>query len=228
MMHLKRMVLALCACLIVGAAIAGAAQAASWKVGAEKAPLAEETVSIFGGPWTLSSAPLGIEVIVTAEEVGCTPGHSCRISGEGHSEGGLTFTGATVDKPAGCTARTPGDPVGTITTVPLTDQLTMPDESDPTATYDKFFPQNGSTWFTLVFGGGTCPLAGLEIPIEGSLYGRANDTGAMAVNQPLVFNAAEEATAGSTLEEGGAPVALTGTAHSRLNGSNEGRVFGAE
>lgn len=226
-MKFKKTILALCAFLVVGAAVAGAANA-SWKVGPGKAPLTEETVFVSGGPWTLTSAPLGIAVKLTAEKVECTPGAICRIYGQGHSENGVTFTNVKVVNPSGCTVSSPGALTGTVSTEVLTDQLEHPDGSNPAATFDKFFPETGSTFAILVFEGAGCILNELEIPMEGVTHRRTNNTGVIASPQPIVFSEAEEKTAGSTLAMGGVPLYLTGQMYFTLNGAHAGEAFGAE
>jgi hypothetical protein len=223
-MRIKKLMMALFACMVVGAAVASAAQAVVWKTGTTT--LSEETVNVSStGKWDLQAKLLGQTVTLTADSVECAG--VCKILGNGHSSGKLRFTGVTVDSPANCTVRGPLDSAGTVTTEALTDQLKMVGE---TATYDEFFPEKeGGAFVTLVFEGSKCVFNELEAAVKGTVTGRTANTGVAASVQSITFNEAEQKAGGGKLTLGGTSEAiLTGVADNELSGAHAGAEFRAE
>lgn len=235
-MRFKKTLLALVACMALAAFGANAAQAspgAQWTFGAEGTGpgtvLTNETVSVSGGPWTLSSSVLGAPIVIHAEEVECTPGVTCEISGEGSSSGGLTYTGVTVTEPSTCSANSPGEPVGTITTHPLKDTIIMDPSNEAGPVFDRFEPASGTTFVEIELTGAECPFAGVTAPVTGSATGEASHpTGFLAKAQELTFGSSQQATGGGELKLGKAPATLNGTAVNTLSGEHKGSAFGVD
>lgn len=235
-MRFKKTLLALFACMAVAAFAANAAQAspgAKWTVGAEGTgpgtTLSSETVEVSGGPWTLSSTVLGAPIVIHANSVECTPNVECKIFGEGSSSGSLTYTGVTVTEPSTCSANSPGQPVGTISTNPLKDTIIMDPSNAEGPVFDKFEPASGTTFVEIELTGAECPFAGVTAPVTGSATGEASHpTGFLAVEQKLTFGSAQQATGGGSLSLGKAPATLNGTAINKLKGANKGSAFGVD
>jgi hypothetical protein len=196
----------------------------------------KETVKVSGGPFTLSSSVLGAAITLNATEVECDEagGTTCQIDETNakkelttdHSAGRLVFTGVTVTSPAKCTVHSVGAANGTVTTEALTDEIIM-DPSGGTATFDKFFPEEGETFVTLELTGAECTLAGVVAAVKGTVTGRTSNTGVAAVTQSITFNAAEQATGGGVLKLGKEAATLTGVANNKLSGPNAGKTFAA-
>lgn len=247
-MRLRKMFLALVACLAVAAMAASAAQAQWTVVKAGTTLVGKESVAVSGGPFTLTAELLGLKLVVTASHVECTPGVECEIDnliGTDHSAGGLTFTGVTVDKPLHCTVSSPGEPDGTVTTKALTDEVIMDPTVGSTAVFDKFFPETGTKFVELEFEsepGAECTLEGLNVPVEGTLTGEAvhetatvtdipTETGELYRNQGVTFSESLQKTGGGLLYLSGnkaKPAYLDGTADNELDGARAGEPFGAD
>jgi hypothetical protein len=235
-MRLKKTLLALVACMALAAFGANAAQAtpgAQWTVGAEGSgpgtTLSSETVNVSGGPWTLSSSVLGAPIVLHAEEVECSPNATCEIFGEGSSRGSLTYTEVTVTEPATCSANSPGEPVGTVTTEPLKDTI-IDDPTNPEGpVFDRFEPAGATPFVEIQLTGAECPFAGVTAPVTGSATGEASHpTGYLAVTQELTFGSSQQSTGGGELKLGKAPATLSGTAVNTLSGGNAGQAFGVD
>jgi hypothetical protein len=236
-MRFKKTLLALVACMALAAFGANAAQAspgAQWTTGSPGSgpgtPLTgSATVNVSGGPWTLSSSVLGAPIVIHAEEVECSPGETCEIFGEGSSRGGLTYTGVTVTEPSTCSANSPGEPVGTITTNPLKDTIIMDPSNEAGPVFDRFEPASGTTFVEIELTGAECPFAGVTAPVTGSATGEASHpTGFLAETQELTFGSAQQATGGGELKLGKAAATLSGTGVNRLSGENQGKAFGVD
>lgn len=227
-MRFRKMLLALFACMALGAVAANAASAEQWTVGTEGTgpgtTLSSETVSVSGGPWTLSSTVLGTTVELHAESVSCTSGVECKIFGAGESSGKLTYNNVTVVKPANCTV-----PGGSITTNALKDKVIMDPTAASSTVFDKFEPVTGTTFVEIEFGGELCALEGLVAPVAGTVTGEASHaTGFLSVQQSLTFGAAQQKTGGGKLTLGSNEATLTGTAVNVLSGANKGSAFGTD
>jgi hypothetical protein len=150
----------------------------------------------------------------------------------------LEFTGVTVTEPANCTVHSPGKANGTVVTNQLTDTVIMDKTQGSSAVFDKFFTDSGP-FVVLVFTGEKCVFNELEVPVQGSLTGRAvhsedvvSRTGELFVTQSLLFNKTEQETGGGsfTVGEGGSAKAafLDATVDNSLLGVNAGKVWGAD
>jgi len=207
--------LALTACLVVAAFVANAAQAA-WTVnGSELGSTAHKTVTVSGGPWTLSGKVGKVEIELKAKKVGCATAEGCTIDGSSfgtnHSTGALTYSEVTVSKPAGCTS-------GNITTKPLFDEVIMGTNG---AAFDKFFPQTGTTFVEITLGG-TCAIAGIPIPVAGTATGEASlATGVASKTQTLTFGPSQQTNGGGSLTVSGNAANLEGTATNVLTSGEE-------
>jgi hypothetical protein len=223
-MKLKKLMAAFVACLALAAVSATAAQAA-WEVeGVGQASGFTETVSIAKSEnFTLTGKFLGSEVVLTATGLSCATGATCEITQEGTkdaSSGKLTFSGVSVDKPAGCTAPE------TLTTESLVDELIM-DPSGGTATFDKFIPKAGATAaFIEITLTGTCAIAGTPFPVKGTVTGLTENTKVSLVSQPVSFSAANQTTGGGSLLLGKEAATLAGKATNTLSGVNAGKKWG--
>jgi hypothetical protein len=202
-MRFKKIILALFACLALGAVAANVAQAAEWTLGTEEnqtkagARIVKEGVTCKKhGTSTLilTSTLLGNPVEISAEGIDCLKEAGSTapaiintvedfkegklIETTAHSEGVLTFTGVKVLKPS-TKCSVPG---GELTTNPLTDEVIMDPTSGSTVVFDRFFPEPPATSFiNIKFEGAECPLAGDEGPVKGSACGEAvhtNEAGA--------------------------------------------------
>jgi hypothetical protein len=218
-MKLKKLGLVLVAILALAAVVAGSAQA-NWEIeGKAFTEGQKEKVSVEATEtFTLKSKILGSEFVLTASKLSCKEGVECLIDQKGavdHSSGVLSFSGLTVDKPAGCVV------AGPINTLPLTDELIM-DPSGGTATFDKFFPESGTTFVEIEVTG--CAAAG-KYPVTGTVTGLSNNTGVGAVSQPLTFSAANQTTGGGALKLGKEAAELSGKAVNKLAGANVGKVW---
>jgi hypothetical protein len=244
-MHLKKMFAALIACLALGAVAANSAQAEGtcWTI--EGTCLSgSETVHIekhAGSSLSLTATVIGQPLTLNATGVHCAIGATCTIDNTvspNHSEGALEFTGVTVVEPANCTVSSPVNPAGTVTTNPLTDTVIM-DRLGGTAVFDKFFTDNDQPLVVLVFGGPKCEFDELEVPVFGTVTGRAvhasgdipTKTNEQFVVQSLLFNKAEQETGGGHLYvgEGSANEAFfDGTVDNALSGPETGKIWGSD
>ena len=205
----------LVAVLAMTAVAASAANASEWYIGATKLSGSESVKLKAAEKFTLESKVLGANFRFTATTLEC---EGCTISNPGaKSAGVLSFSGISVDEPTGCSVASP------IRTNALVDEVIM-NPSGGEATFDKFTPAEGTTFVTIKITG--CAAAG-SYPLKGSFTGRTNNTGVAAVEQPITFNAAEQATGGGILTWGPQPANLTGKALSSLSGANAGNTFNA-
>ena len=214
-MRLKKLGVVLVAVLAMTAVAASAANASEWYIGATKLSGSEEVKAEASEKFTLESEVLGAKFKLTATTLSCA---GCTISNPGaKSAGKLSFTGLTVDEPAGCSVASP------ITTNALVDEVIM-DPSGGEATFDKFTPAEGTTFVNIKIT--NCAAAG-TYPVKGTVTGRSNNTGVAAIKQPLTFNAAEQTTGGGALTLGNKPASLTGKALNYLSGAKIGETFNA-
>jgi hypothetical protein len=221
-MRFRKIALALFACMALGAIVANAAQAATeWTLETKK-PLASETVKVStkAGDPTLTligETKGGLKVHLTSTGVSCSG--TCTISGAGHSEGKLLFSGMTVMEPASCEIAG-----GAVTTNLLVDNLKM----DGTVVLDIFEPKTGTTFTEIEFTGAKCPVAELIVPISGKVTGVSGDaTETYIKDQILTFSAANQTTGGTALTIGGGTASISGVAHNELSGTNKEAKFGA-
>jgi hypothetical protein len=243
-MRLKKMLVALVACMALTAVAANAAQAAlHWTVNGGTTLAGPETVTVGtdgpgAGAWLLSGTTLGTTVELTAENVECGTVGGCTIQGAGASTGTLKYTGVTVMKPAGCSAGNPGKTAGSITTAALKDQVKMDKKvAGSTVVFDEFLPSSGTTFVEIEFSGATCTLAEISLPVKGQAEGETghtvsgvftpNTTGQEFSPQLLRFGSAQQTTGEGALTLGTGAVTLTGIASNTLSGTHAGQTFGA-
>jgi hypothetical protein len=145
----------------------------------------------------------------------------------------LTFSGLTVDEPAGCAVESP------IKTKPLTTELVTHKffdmyeiggikfkvETTSARAYDKFFPEEGEVFATIKVTG--CAVAG-SYNLKGVVYGEAEEWGVERVSQQLNFSPGVNATLGGSLTLGSNAAELTASATTHLVGAFGGFRFGAE
>jgi hypothetical protein len=197
-MRFKKIVLALFACLALGAFAANAAQAAEgdgWTVGTAENQTSGGTLIPNGthervscrkhgkSPLVLSSSLFGSAVELTAEGVDCLEkAGSTKLetidntTGKGHSEGVLTFTAVKVVKPANCEV---GGPTHDLTSMALTDEVIMDPTVGSTVVFDRFVPELAANAFIgITFEGPLCALSGSTIPVKGTVCGEAVHTNA--------------------------------------------------
>jgi hypothetical protein len=230
-MKLRKLGVALLACMAVAAVFASAASAA-WEVeGKAQANGFTETVKVAAtSNFTLVGTFLGTAVELEATGLECAKGVVCEITQNGAtdaSSGQLTFTGVKVVKPTGCSVATE------LTTNPLTDKLIMDKTAGSTSTFDEFFTDKKKEGekevevpFIEITLTGTCAIAGTPFPVKGTVTGLTNNTGVSAVNQPLTFSAANQTTGGGSLVLGKGAATLTGSATNTLSGVNAGKPWG--
>jgi hypothetical protein len=249
-MRFRKIVLALFACLALGAFAANAAQAAEgegWTIGTTENQTTAGTLIPKGthepitckkhgtSSLVLTSTILGAPIEITAEGIDCVEATIDNTTSKGHSEGKLTFTGVKVVKPAGCSV-----PGGEITTEKLTDQVSMDTKvAGSTSVLDKFFTEGGP-WDTVALAGAECPLAEISTPLNGTLCGEfahtnsagtgfePNKTGTLTKVQTLVFGKAQQETGGCALTTGKAAATITGSVDFSLSGINVGKPWGVD
>jgi uncharacterized cupredoxin-like copper-binding protein len=221
-MRFRKIALALFACMALGAIVANAAQAATQWTLETKTVLASETVKVLtqaGDPilTLLGKTKGGLEVHLTSTGVSCSG--TCTISGAGHSEGKLLFSGVTVMEPASCEVAG-----GSVTTNTLVDNLKM----DGTKVLDIFEPKVGSVFTEIELIGANCPVAELVVPISGKVTGvSGNATETYVKDQVLTFSQANQTTGETLLTIGGGTAFISGVAHNELSGTNKEAKFGA-
>ena len=214
-MRARKLGVVLVAVLAMTAVAASAANASEWYIGATKLSGSESVKVEASEKFTLESQVLGANFKFTATTLEC---EGCTISNPGaKSAGKLSFTGLTVDEPAGCSVASP------ITTNALVDEVIM-DPSGGEATFDKFTPAEGTTFVNIKITG--CAAAG-TYPVKGTVTGRSNNTGVAAVKQPLTFSAAEQTTGGGSLIFWSKAATLTGKTLTNLSGAHVGQTFNA-
>jgi hypothetical protein len=108
----------------------------------------------------------------------------------------LTFTGVQLEgleKKCVVKGLTNGDPIGTISTVPLSTELVT--LGNPSIAYDTFKPESGTLFVKIKVEPPSkesgCAVSG-EYPINGSINGTVPATGVLATEQPLTFTKADE------------------------------------
>lgn len=227
-MRLRRMLLACLACLAFAPIEATAAHAAEhWNIGGGELVFGSESVSYFGGPWTLSSSIFGTEVKLTAENVECAA-FSCTISGQGESSANLRFTGLKVASPANCTAGNVFGVAGTLTTESLHGKVIMDPSKSGGPILDRLSPSAGLVLAEIEFHGEKCVFNELVLELEGQLNAELpSATGVEKVSQSLSFNVFAQSTGGGFLDLSGHSATLTGTASMSLSGGGTGKGFAA-
>jgi hypothetical protein len=222
-MKIKTLGLALVALVALGAVLASSAFAtpvtkkSQWESGAKGETAITGTPAVKCSKrgeenFTLKGVVLGAETELTATNVECKESTIFNkvVSSENMAEdaGRLNFTGVTVMKPAGCSVTG-----GEVTTEPLSTRLEM-DSAGGGTTYDRFEPTAGATGKFASIKIAGCAIAG-TYPVTGVTYGKAtNETGVLATNQPLVFNATTNGF--GTLMLAGKPATITGEANNEL------------
>lgn len=253
-MRLRKIALALFACLAFGAFASNAAQAADWTIGTIENQFTGGTIIPSGtheritcrkhgtSSLVFTSSVLGSPVQLTAEGVDCLEraGFSFgatidNTTTKNHSEGVLTFTGVKVVKPANCSVAG-----GELTTNQLTGEVIMDPNVGSNVVYDKFFPEFGSKFVTIEFLGALCPLAESSAAVEGTVCGESvhtnasgtgyelNNTGTLTKVQTLLFGEAQQITGGCFLRFGVIAAQLSGAIDYELSGANAGKPFGAD
>jgi hypothetical protein len=220
MMKIKTLGLAFVACVALGAVVASSAFAtpvtkkSQWEKGETAVGSAQAVKCSKRGTenFLLAGAVLGADTELTATGVECKESTlSNTVVGTENmavDAGRLNFTGVTVMKPAGCSVSG-----GEVTTEPLVTKLEM-DSAFKTTTYDRFEPLAGASGKFASIKITGCAIAG-TYPVTGVTYGLAvNETGVLATNQPLIFNATTNGF--GSLMLAGKPATITGEANNEL------------
>jgi hypothetical protein len=246
-MRLRKIALALFACLALTAVAANAAQA-NWTytegstvrtlTGAESEKIkcakhGTEPLQLFGTAGTAT-------VILVAEGIDCEEAFINTGTGMNldHSEGFLNFTNVKVTSPEKCKVKG-----GNLTTAKLTDQFYMDEKTGSTAVMDRFFPESGTTFVDVTFEGEGCSIDELTVAVTGSFCGEsvhtsgtsvvASKTGEHNVNNILAFGGAQDETGNSTtfpcgLKLGTKQATISGTVGNELAGTHAGAAWGAD
>jgi hypothetical protein len=244
-MRSKRMLLVLIACVACVTALGvgvGSAQAAWTIEGVELAKGEERPVEITGEGLTLTGSILGSSLEVTSKSwhwelecdifyiVGVVPVIKCHFK----------VTSAAVQKPAKCTVHSPGSPSGTLETAAMTGEVIMDPTAGSTAVLVKFFPQSGTKWMELEFGGAECALNEDSAPLKGTFTAQmvhegaggekdvATETGENLLDQSLLFNSTTQTTGGGALTIGTSAATIDATGHMKLTGAFAGKKFGSD
>jgi hypothetical protein len=247
-MRLRKIALALFACLALTAVAANAAQA-NWTytegttvktlTGAEKEKI--KCAKHGTEPLTLAFTVGTQSITMAAEGVDCE--EAFINTGEGmnldHSEGFLNFTNVKVTSFEKCKVRG-----GNLTTKQITAQVFMDENvSGSTRVFDRFFPETGTTFIEITFEGAECPINELTFPITGSFCGEAvhtsgasvvaSKTGEHFVNNILSFGMEQQTTGNSTtfpcaLKAGTKAATISGTIQNELAGTHTGAAWGAD
>jgi hypothetical protein len=238
---LKALGLSLIAVLAMSIA-ASAAQAAPtleeavWAVEGTSIGTSTETVGCkANGTISLAGTIAETAVTLTAKKVEClstaaTPVlEKAVIKNSGTTaldEGKLRFSEITVDGLGSeCKVTEP------ITTAAINTSLVKAEVTGKVASNlgDTFVPATGTTgtFATVQFLSG-CGAAVGSFPVKGSTVGATEKLGVSLLEQPLTFNAAgREAWPGATLNFGGKPATISGSALNFLSGTNKSKKFGA-
>src|ERR1700761_4856870 len=166
-MRLKKMILALFACLALTAVAASAAQA-GWTIENVSTFPSSESVTVEGSSSTLTGTFSGTAIELSSTSFGCSG--TCTIDNTveaGHSAGKLVFNGVTVTSPANCTVMSPGQANGTVITNSLTDKVIMDPTTGSTTVADLFFTDKSAEktvpFVELEFTGSKCTLNELKV-----------------------------------------------------------------
>jgi hypothetical protein len=215
--------LAVMIALVVSAFAVLAAPAATWKVeGSSLGNGGSRNVTAqlkTGTTATLTGALLGQHFELTATTLtsaGWGGVGSATIEQSGASakaRGRLSFSGLTVDKPAGCTVTEP------IVFKDLTTEVVEYGSFENA--YVKFFPEEGETLATIVVKG--CAVAG-SYPLKGTFYGEGSKWGQELTSQPLSFSPAINVMLSGSLTLGSNPAIFTAHGENHLA---SGQKFGA-
>jgi hypothetical protein len=116
---------------------------------------------------------------------------------------------------------TKADPVGTVTTVPLSTELV----TIGGIAYDTFKPASGTEFVKIKItakSGKSCPISGTQT-ITGSIVGTVPVTGVLSTSNPLVFSEADEKAVEPTdaLKYGTSAAYLTTTVNLKLEGDQK-------
>jgi hypothetical protein len=221
-MSFRKLLCGLVAIVVLGAIAAGVASA-NWEI--EGKPFAEGqeqevTYAIAAGnTYDLNSKVAGVNVTLTGTGFSCFG--FCKVDQNGVIDdtfGKVKLTGGSVDEPKGCSV-----PAELVTNT-LKGEIKM-DPSGGEATFLKLAPESGETLVEIEFTGGTCALAGVKVPLKGTLTGRWNNTGVSAVEQPITFSAAEQTTGGGVLKLGKEAATFTTKVVTKLSGANAGKKW---
>jgi hypothetical protein len=160
---------------------------------------------------------VGLPLKIKATGIECL---ECKITQTGEGEAGVAggtakykFTGVKLLAPEGCAT------MPTFTTEPLV---------------ETYFPRTGSGLLELKPAEGTTvaaiPISGCikekQVPLTGTLDGRAKELGYIAVSQLVAFSLPIEEEEGGSLQFAGNRASVTGELFNELSGVNEGRMFG--
>src|SRR4029077_1575912 len=244
-MRLRKIALALFACLALGAVAANAAMAegTGWTIGTiENQTTAgtlipngtHERVRCRKNPstahvLTLSANIGGANVALKAEGIDCIEkAGSTRAATiddtttPNHSEGILTFTEVTVEEPSSCTVTGTAQSMGVdLTTNPLTDTVIMDPTNKTTGPiYDKFTPEAANDiWIEIELTGALCPVAEIRVPIKGSACGEAvNNNNTTTPNKTGTLTKVQTLTFGKAQQETGGCALTLGTGAAVLKG----------
>ena len=198
-MRLKKMILALFACLALTAVAASAAQA-GWTIEGVSTFPSSEAVSVEGSSSTLTGTFSGATIELSSTTLGCSG--TCTIDNTkeaGHGKVQLVFNGQAVSKPANRTIMSPGQTNGVVVTKPLTSKVIMDPTSGSTVVADLFFTDKGP-FAELEFTGGKCTLNELRISLNGTIAGESSGTTCtLVVVRGLSFGSSQRATIGANL-----------------------------
>jgi hypothetical protein len=220
---LKVLGLAVMAALAISALASVTASASTWTVEGGSVPQAVKATLKAGSTAKLEGTLLGQDFVLTATTLSSMAPEGeegdATIYQEGakaKAKGRLSFSGLTVDKPAGCTVTSP------IVTKNLTGEVVKHTGSGNG--FVKFTPTTGAgTTFANITVKG-CAVAG-TYPVKGTVYGEGNAWGTMAAEQPLNFTPAINTTLGGGLTLGTNAAKLTAEG---VNHLVSGKKFGAD
>jgi hypothetical protein len=220
---LKILGMAVMAALAISTLASATASATTWTVENGAVPQEVQMTLKVGTTATLEGTLLGQNFVLTASALSSTAwggvAGDATIYQEGavaKAKGRLSFSGLTVDKPAGCTVTSP------IVTKDLTAEVV--DHTGNTHGFVKFFPEAGAgtTFAGITIKG--CAIAGTYL-LKGTVYGEGNEWGTMAAEQPLVFNPTINTTLGGSLTLGTNAAKLT---VETVNHLTSDKKFGAD
>jgi len=190
---------------------------ATWKAGGVAFPEAGKTPKCSAAEnLKLKGTILTSEAELTATGVSCTGTlKNETVAGEAMAVGSgtLTFSGITVNKPAGCLLKGEANGSASLTTEALNIAVDMHSEAGTETSIPVVtFKPSGTNFAKIKLTG--CAAEG-NYPVTGTALGEAsNATGTAAKNQPLTFNATTNAAGSLTLA--GNPATITGKANNEL------------
>jgi hypothetical protein len=168
-------------------------------------------------PFTLTGTVLGKKFVLTSTTLVADEAIIFQEGNVAKDEETLTFSGLTVDEPAGCSVESP------ITTKRVTS--TVITHTGNNHVFTTFKPEEGEVFATIKVSG--CAIAG-SYNVKGEVGAEGDEWGVETVDQPLKFSNAIQTTLGLSLLLGTSAAELTGEATVTLTGGFAGKKFGVE